>query len=72
MVGITVLVFLLLADGAGAVPVEEWNKTFGGTGNEGARSVQQTSDGGYILAGYAFSSGTGYDAVLIKTDENGN
>ena len=71
-VGITVLAILLLAGGAGAVPVEEWNKTFGGTGNEGAKSVQQTSDGGYILAGYAFSSQNGYDALLIKTDPNGN
>ena len=28
-----------------------WAKTHGGTGNEGARSIQQTSDGGYIVAG---------------------
>ena len=28
-----------------------WNKTFGGTVDDGAKSVQQTSDGGYILAG---------------------
>jgi hypothetical protein len=70
MVGITVLAILLFADSVGAVPVEEWNKTFGGNGNEGAKSVQQTADGGYILAGYAFSSG--YGALLIKTDANGN
>lgn len=54
---------LLLAGGAGAAPVEEWNKTFGieVSGIE-ALSVQQTSDGGYLLAG----------APLIKTDANGN
>lgn len=29
---------------------EQWSRTFGETGFDGASSVQQTSDGGYILA----------------------
>lgn len=29
----------------------EWQKTLGGTGNDRAQSIQQTSDGGYIVAG---------------------
>jgi hypothetical protein len=44
-----------------------WDRTFGGWSNEIANSVQQTSDGGYILAG----AGSG-DAWLIKTDSDGN
>ena len=54
------------------VPEEAWSKTFGGTEyNDYAQSVQQTSDGGYILAGYTY--GAGYaDAWMVKTDSNGN
>ena len=52
---------------------EVWNKTFGGTNDDYAHSVQQTIDGGYILAGYTYSYGGGfYDAWLVKTDPDGN
>ena len=33
----------------------EWQKSLGGTSTEGANSIQQTSDGGYIVAGYCNS-----------------
>jgi PKD repeat protein len=48
-------------------------RTFGGTENDGASSVVQTSDGGFALAGSTESFGSGdRDAWLIKTDPNGN
>jgi len=33
----------------------EWQKAFGGSSTEFAESIQQTTDGGYIVAGYSFS-----------------
>lgn len=47
-----------------------WAKTFGGTSTDTAYSVQQTADGGYVLAGYTYS-GTDYNVFLIKTDSDG-
>jgi hypothetical protein len=64
-------IFLIKTDANGNII---WAKTYGGTYSDFASSVQQTSDGGYIVAGYTYSFGAGYsnDIFFIKTDANGN
>ena len=50
-----------------------WMQTFGGTGSEEGRSIQQTNDGGFIITGYTESYGMGgADVFLVRADENGN
>ncbi len=47
----------------------QWQKSLGGTKDDAARSVKQTEDGGYILAGYSYSSDG--DVIRSKGKRNG-
>lgn len=61
--------WLVKTDSSGHI---QWNSTFGGSGVDIGRSVEETSDGGYIIAGYTTSYGAGaYDIWLVKTDSLG-
>ncbi len=63
-------IYLIKTDTSGN---SEWEMTFGGTGWDTAESVEQTTDGGYIMAGYTDSYGAGQtDAYLVRTDASGN
>jgi hypothetical protein len=62
-------VYLLKVDSLGNLL---WDSTFGGGNIDYGRSVQQTLDGGFIIAGATASFGLGwYDVYLIKTDRRG-
>ena len=68
---LTTYFYLVKTDGNGN---KQWSKTFAGEyGYDWGYSVQQTTDGGFIIAGDTMSlsvdNGFGY---LIKTDGNGN
>jgi len=62
--------FIVKLDSSGNIL---WSKTIGGTNFDTAYSIQQTSDGGYIIGGGTQSFGAGHDDVLIvKLDSLGN
>ena len=65
-------ILLIKTDGYGNI---QWAKTYGTAGNEIAYSVQQTSDGGFIIVGdtgHDYSQNIGRDILLIKTNANGD
>ena len=61
-----------------AQPTIQWQKSLGGSNAESAYDIQQTNDGGYIVAGGSKSNDgdvTGnngsFDYWLVKLDVNG-
>ncbi|MDR0664156.1 MAG: hypothetical protein LBF86_01355, partial [Helicobacteraceae bacterium] len=59
-----------------------WQKSLGGSSADYANSIQQTSDNGYVIAGYSYSNDDditdhrGYTGIsdfwIVKLDENGD
>ena len=62
--------WVLKLDSNGAI---EWQDTYGGSDNDYARSIQQTSDGGYIVAGDTASFGAvNNNFWILKVDSSGD
>ena len=51
-----IIILFLITLCTAAQPTIEWQKSLRGTGAEYAWSIQQTTDGGYIVAGFSFSN----------------
>ncbi len=52
--------------------VTQWKKVYGGAGDDWGDYVEETSDGGFLVAGLTSSYGAGsYDLFLLKTDSFG-
>jgi len=49
-----------------------WQKEFGNNPGNGAYDVRETSDGGFIAAGYTTDSSGHRSIYLVRTDGNGN
>jgi hypothetical protein len=63
-------IWVLKLNASGTVQCQ---KTYGGTKDDAAYSVQQTSDGGYIVAGKTSSFGNIYgDIWVLKVNDNGD
>jgi uncharacterized delta-60 repeat protein len=64
-------VWILKLNAAGDI---EWHKIYSGSFNDRARSIQQTIDGGYIVAGcgYSFSAGNDDDFWILKLTSEGD
>lgn len=61
--------YLVKTDSSGN---EDWEQTYGSDSDDWANAVQQTADGGYVLAGGKYDPDNGdMDAYLVKTDRSG-
>lgn len=74
-----IVLVIIFIQNINAQPEIEWKKCFGGSHYEGANSIQQTTDGGYIVAGNSYSNDGdvsenhgGYDSWIIKLNSDGD
>jgi hypothetical protein len=68
--GVTGDDFMLVKTDAGGI--EQWTKTYGGSGNDLAYSVIEHSiDTGFVIAGQTTSYGSDAEFMLVKTDSTG-
>ncbi len=65
---LTLILLFAISSFAQPNPDTLWTRTYGGSSIDEAYSVQQTADGGYIVAGWTTSFGAGdADFYLVKT-----
>ncbi|MFH2143681.1 MAG: T9SS type A sorting domain-containing protein [Bacteroidota bacterium] len=72
-------IFIFSSNHCNSQSALQWQKCLGGTNEDNARYIQQTSDGGFVVAGCSFSndgdvSGNhgSYDYWVVKLDSTGD
>ena len=70
--GVSRAVWVLKLDSSGGILWQNAYQRPGGFGEEVANSVQETSDGGYIVAGATAVNGLGENFWVLKLDSSGN
>jgi hypothetical protein len=60
--------WIVKVDSGGVI---EWQKNYGGSSDEGGRYILQTAEGGYLVAGYTYSSSPS-GVWILKLDSSGN
>ncbi len=79
------LLFFVTSPGYSQLPSLQWQQSFGGTNGDILYSLEQTSDGGYLLGGYSLSgtngnktsvnfgtAGLNGDFWVVRLDASGN
>jgi hypothetical protein len=62
-------IYIIKTDSSGDI---EWSRTFGLPADDAAYSIQQTTDGGYIVGCNTYTSLGNNDFLLVKIDSAGN
>ena len=66
------LALLIIAFSAAISHADEWAKAYGGSDEDWTFSIQETTTGEYITAGYTYSFGAGdSDAWVVKLNSDG-
>lgn len=68
---LSLIISLLPANLLAQAPDTIWTRTYGGSGDDRANSVCETSDGGFVIAGSTNSSDQ-RDVYIIKTNSTGD
>ncbi len=72
LLGMVILLCVFTTFLSAQAPDTLWTKTYGGGADEEGWSIEQTDDGGYIMAGVTLSFGDGEQAYIVKTDADGD
>jgi len=69
---ILLLIILQIAFALAAGPQIEWQKSYGGSGWDWGTSIDEASDGGFIMAILTYSYSSSSDILLVRTNSKGD